>query len=192
MARGLAGALNFEHCTYVTLPTLKALFAAQGWWLRGEEAWPDNDTAFLSFERGACAPFRPAQADDTAARIVRYYDAFQAAAGPLGHALSAHRGDAFLMPASIYTQTLLASGLDENRFVALLDNAPQKQGLRLFGTGLQVFSPSRALPQAKSPLVLLNGGAHAEEIIRGLCAIRADAIVLTADETPERREARAS
>lgn len=183
-ARGLAGALNFEHCTYLTIASLKALFAAEGWRVHGEAQWRENDTIFLSFARGepmrAHAP--PGSPRETIAAIANYYSHFQITALQIDRAVAMHRGTAFLMPASVYTQTLLASGLKEKHFAAVLDNAPQKQGQRLYGTALQVLAPGDALMTADNPLVVLNGGAHSAEIIRGLRTLREDVEILKVSE----------
>ena len=177
--KGLAGALNFEHGIYLTLPRLTAAFAASGWRLKAAQRWDENDTWFLSFVRGAAAADAAHGAAGIAVGV--YYARFRQDAETLARALAAHDGDAFLMPASIYAQTLLAHGLPEGRFQSLLDNAPVKQGRRLYGTGLRVESPSKALPGARQPLVILNGGAHEKEIAAGLLALRPDMRILAGD-----------
>jgi hypothetical protein len=88
-------------------------------------------------------------------------------------AADSHVGEVFLMPASVYSQALLALGLREERLSGLLDNAPAKQGRRLYGTGLAVF-PVAALSAARDPLVILNAGAHNAEIAASLKALRPD------------------
>ena len=178
--KGLAGALNFEHGIYLTLPRLTAAFAAAGWRLKAARRWDENDTWFLSFVRGAAADERPAHGA-AGATINAYYARFRQDAEMLARALDRHDGDAFLMPASIYAQALLAHGLPQGRFKSLLDNAPVKQGRRLYGTNLWVESPAKALPGAKQPLVILNGGAHETEIAASLLALRPDIRILAGD-----------
>ena len=178
--KGLAGALNFEHGIYVTTPRLIAAFAAAGWRLNAAKRWDENDTWFLSFVRGAAT--EEAVVDGGARdAITAYYALFRRDAEKLARALAGHDGDAFLMPASVYAQTLLAHGLAEERFKSLLDNAPVKQGKRLYGTNLWVEAPAKALPGAKQPLVILNGGAHEKEIAAGLLALRPDVRILAGD-----------
>lgn len=183
-ARGFAGALNFERCTYITLPTLIALFAAQGWHLHAQAGWAENDTAFLSFTRGVRVPSHAicGSARDTIDLISGYYAHFQIAALQIERTVASHGGEAFMMPAGVDTQTLLMSGLKEKRFRAVLDNAPQKQGARLYGTALEVAAPAQALGAAERPLVVLNAGAHCVEIIRGLKALRDDIEILKVAE----------
>ncbi|MEI9990688.1 MAG: methyltransferase domain-containing protein [Rhizomicrobium sp.] len=184
LAKGLAGALNFEHGIYVGLARLIASFANFGWTLAARVVWAENDTDFLAFARARADTAAPAATGQARTAIRAYYAGFRAQARALNAALATHDGDAFLMPASVYAQALLAEGLDEARFKALLDNAAVKQGRRLYGTGLAVAAPQTALPDARNPLVVLNGGAHEAEIAARLRAQRADVTILTSDATP--------
>jgi hypothetical protein len=177
MAKGLAGALNFEHGFYVGLARLKEAFAVLRWRVLAQTDWEENDTVFLAFGRGDALPARPPSGSGRRA-IIAYYTGFAAQARKLGRALDRHDGDAFLMPASVYAQTLIAEGLDAARFAALLDNAPVKQGRRLYGTGLTVAAPEAVLPGARHPLVVLNGGAHEAEIAARLRTQRSDVVIL--------------
>jgi hypothetical protein len=183
IAKGLAGALNFEHGFYVRGTRLIAAFAQFGWTLNAHIVWEENDTDFLSFTRGAAADAQPGErgTHHTHDAIARYYTGFRAQAAALSGALAGHDGDAFLMPASVYAQTLIAEGLDEAHFKALLDNAPVKQGRRLYGTNLTVTSPESVLAGAQRPLVVLNGGAHEAEIAAKLRTVRNDVIILRPD-----------
>ncbi|MEI9885316.1 MAG: methyltransferase domain-containing protein [Rhizomicrobium sp.] len=181
-AKGQAGALNFEHNLYVSAPRLEAAFGAAGWRLHARRRWDENDTLFLCFVRGDGRTDAPPS--DPSAPIARYYAGFRAQAKALDDALARHDGDAFLMPASVYAQTLIAEGLQEGRFKALLDNAAVKQGRRLYGTGLTVAAPEAALAAARRPLIVLNGGAHEAEIAENLHALHRDAVILRSDATP--------
>jgi hypothetical protein len=169
--KGLAGALNFEHGVYLTVPCLLALFAEYGWNVVAQQAWAQNDTLFLAFARGKGGA--SAVRGDGMTAVPDYFESIRSQAIYFEQILKAWPGDAFLMPASIYAQALLAAGLSEHRFTALLDNAPVKQGRRLFGTDLQVREVS-VLRSADRPIVVLKGGAHDAEISKELRAVRSD------------------
>jgi hypothetical protein len=181
VAKGVAGALNFEHGVYVTVPRLLALFAEFGWRVAAKKIWAENDTWFLSFERGTARTL-PAPPAEGARAVSQYFEALRTQALRLATVLARHDGDAFLMPASIYAQALLAQGLPEQRFTALLDNSPAKQGCRLYGTELMARAPVDALADARNPLVVLNGGAHNAEIEASLKTLRLDVRVVTATD----------
>jgi hypothetical protein len=110
-----------------------------------------------------------------------FFDTLRRHATRLTAALASHDGEAFLMPASIYAQALLALSAPEHRFTALLDNSGAKQGLRLYGTDLRVLAPA-VLPRARNPAVVLNGGAHTAEIAADLRTIRPDVHVIVVAE----------
>jgi hypothetical protein len=168
----LAGALNFEHGVYVTVERLEALLREFGWRLSAKQRFSENDTMFMTFVRGSASKDNRASRGSATEPVAAYYAGFRDDAEKITRTLDAHGGEAFLMPASVYAQTLIASGLSEERFSAILDNAPIKQGRRLYGTGLRVFAPHAALAEAKTPLVVLNAGAHEPEIAGQLRAIR--------------------
>jgi hypothetical protein len=175
--KGVTGALNFEHGVYVTVPRLVALFAEFGWQIQARQLWTENDTWFLSFARDA-AKATPLPPDQGAQIVADYFGATARQAARLTQQLENHNGDAFLMPASIYAQALLAQGLSEKRLTALLDNSPVKQGRRLYGTDLHVLAPAAILPSARNPLVIVNGGAHTAEITAGLQSLRPDVRII--------------
>jgi hypothetical protein len=170
-AKGVAGALNFEHGVYLTVPRLLALLAEFGWQEEARERWKENDTLFLALERGSTAV--EAARSDADQSVPEYFSRLRRQASAAQQAAAGHAGDVFLMPASVYSQSLLALGLDEQNLTGLLDNAPAKQGRRLYGTELKVF-PAAVLLNAADPLVILNAGAHNNEIAEGLRALRPD------------------
>lgn len=170
-AKGVAGALNFEHGIYLTVPRLLALLSEFGWRETARQRWDENDTLFLALERGTA--LAPAVRSDGAQAVPAYFARLREQAIAAQRAADSHVGEVFLMPASVYSQALLAMGLQEQRLSGVLDNAPAKQGHRLYGTGLAVF-PAAALCAARDPLVILNAGAHNAEIAVSLRVLRAD------------------
>ena len=181
---GVAGALNFEHGLYVTVPRLETLFEEFGWRKSAEQHFGENDTVFLAFIRGIVTKQNSVAHISAAPAIARYFSVFREHATAITRALDTHSGEAFLMPASVYAQALIAGGLDQDRFAALLDNAPIKQGRRLYGTKLRVAAPATALADTRAPLVVLNGGAHEPEIAGQLRAIRSDVRILNGRGEP--------
>lgn len=168
-AKGVAGALNFEHGIYLTVPRLLALLSEFGWREIARRRWDENDTLFLALERGT--GLAPDARGDGGEAVPAYFARLREQAVAAQRAAENHAGEVFLMPASVYSQALLAMGLREERLSGLLDNASAKQGRRLYGTGLTVF-PATALGAARDPLVILNAGAHNSEIAASLRILR--------------------
>ena len=69
----------------------------------------------------------------------------------------------FIFGAHIFTQYLLAFGLQEDTFLNVLDNDPDKQGHTLYGTELVVKSP-KILKNVENPLVVLKAAMYTDEI----------------------------
>jgi len=69
----------------------------------------------------------------------------------------------YLFGAHVFAQYLIAFGLDTSRIVSLLDNDPNKQGKRLYGTNLKVQSP-KVLRDVDHPVVILKAGVYNQEI----------------------------
>ena len=70
---------------------------------------------------------------------------------------------AYLFGAHVFAQYLIAFGLNTSRVISLLDNDPNKQGKRLYGTNLIVQSP-RILKEIIYPIVILKAGVFNNEI----------------------------
>ena len=69
----------------------------------------------------------------------------------------------YLFGAHIFAQYLIAVGLDTSRITYILDNDPNKQGKRLYGTNLIVQSPM-ILKDLSKPVVILKAGVYNDEI----------------------------
>ena len=74
------------------------------------------------------------------------------------------------MPASYYSQSLLMHGLSSQHLAGLLDNAPAKQGKRLYGSALTVASVESSAAQLLAGTVVVHGGGHTAAILAGLAA----------------------
>ena len=75
--------------------------------------------------------------------------------------------DIFLFGAHIFSQSLLNMGLDDVKISGILDNDPNKEGSRLYGTDLKVSNPS-ILKNLENILVVVKAGVYTDEIIKQL------------------------
>jgi len=69
----------------------------------------------------------------------------------------------FLFGGHIFSQYLIAFGLNTSRITNILDNSPLKQEKRLYGSNLIVKSP-KILSKYNNPVVILKAGLYNEEI----------------------------
>jgi len=69
----------------------------------------------------------------------------------------------FLFGGHIFSQYLIAFGLNTSRIINILDNSPLKQEKRLYGSDLVVKSP-KVLSEYNNPIVILKAGLYNDEI----------------------------
>jgi hypothetical protein len=81
----------------------------------------------------------------------------------LNNKINEFENPVFLFGAHIFSQYLLSFGLNDKKIINILDNSPIKHGKRLYGTNIEVLSPS-ILSEYKEPIVILKAGLYNEEI----------------------------
>lgn len=81
----------------------------------------------------------------------------------------------YLFGAHIFSQYLLAFGLDQSKLSGILDNSKLKIGKRLYGTNLQVFDPEIIVNENVG--IILKVGAYRNEIIQQLKNINPNVII---------------
>lgn len=86
----------------------------------------------------------------------------------------------YLFGAHIFSQYLINMGLDQKLFMGVLDNDPNKQNRRLYGTGLLVFSPE-ALRDVKDVTIVLFAGKYTNEITAQIRTLNQDADIIIGD-----------
>jgi 2-polyprenyl-3-methyl-5-hydroxy-6-metoxy-1,4-benzoquinol methylase len=91
--------------------------------------------------------------------------------------LKISKGSNFLFGAHIFSQGLLALGLDQNSIHGILDNSQNKQGSRLYGTNLKVFSPN-LLQGIALPTVILVSSHYQDEIRKQILGINPSTRIL--------------
>lgn len=83
----------------------------------------------------------------------------------------------FLFGAHIFAQSLFNFGIDQTNVISLLDNDPNKQNKRLYGTNCRVQSP-KCLIGLDQPLVLLRGGSYSDEIKENILKINSTTVFI--------------
>lgn len=81
----------------------------------------------------------------------------------------------YLFGAHIFAQILINLGLPEKQIVCILDNDPNKQGKRLYGTGLYVNSPSVV---GDNDIVVVRAGSYTDEIKKSLSQMNPTVTIL--------------
>lgn len=76
----------------------------------------------------------------------------------------------------MFSQYLLAFGLEQSKIHGILDNSNLKIGKRLYGTNLTVFHPN-IIKDEKEVAVILKVGSYRNEIIEQLKEINPNVII---------------
>lgn len=171
-----ANALNFEHTYYFDEDLLTWLLARTGFAVAGIDRFEGHSVfvhARPARPRGSIGPCPSGEigAQQLEALLSR---------GELDAAALRARIDAettrpvFLFGAHVFSQFLLAAGLDESGIRGVLDNDPAKQGERLYGTDLRVMPPSEVAGLGAC-VVIVRAAHYTDEITAQLRALNADA-----------------
>ena len=168
LQRKYTNCINFEHTVFLTEPYVEYLLHQHGFRILEKEYFLDDHSIFY-----ACA--RDSNVDPTALpkglyqknkqtylEYVRYHEEL---ISELNQKIIKLVGGQklYLFGAHIFAQYLIAFGLDTSRIECILDNDPNKQGKRLYGTNLEVASP-KILKDIESPVVILKAGVYNDEI----------------------------
>jgi hypothetical protein len=92
-------------------------------------------------------------------------------------AMKNHDGPVYVFGAHVFSQALLALGLDKTKIVGILDNSRDKQNKRLYGTNYKVFSPS-VIEHQDDVMVVLKASHYQDEIRSQLKLLNDHAFVL--------------
>nr|WP_232364897.1 hypothetical protein [Campylobacter aviculae] len=76
----------------------------------------------------------------------------------------------YLFGAHLFSQYLIYNGLKNDKIISILDNNPNKQEKRLYGTNFKVKSP-KILKEQDDSLVILNAGVYNDEIRKDIESI---------------------
>lgn len=150
-----ANAINFEHTYFFDLPLLTWMLRDAGFTVTDARAF-ERHSFFLAARPdatpGAAGP--PPDARGGARAFVRFVAAARRDARALAARAAAFDGPVYLFGAHVFSQFLIGCGFPARRAVAVLDNDPAKQGLRLYGTPLRVAAPAVVAETPRAAVVV--------------------------------------
>lgn len=166
LERKYTNCINFEHTVFLTEPYIEYLLAKHGFKLLAKEYFLEDHSIFYAAVRESLV--RPITLpsdlyEKNRQLYLDYVNYHRELITDLNSRIADTAHPVYLFGAHIFAQYLIAFGLDTSRIVSLLDNDPQKQGKRLYGTRLTVYSP-KVLRDVKEPMVILKAGVYNKEI----------------------------
>jgi SAM-dependent methyltransferase len=160
--------LNFEHTVFLTEPYIEYLLHKHGFRIQDRQYFLDDHSIFYACLRDST--ILPTELPSGLYQknkqiyldFVSYHHQLAEDLNRQLLTLGPNR-KVYLFGAHVFSQFLIGYGLDTTRIECVLDNDPNKQGKRLYGTNLQVESPI-VLARTDDPVVILKAGAYNEEI----------------------------
>jgi len=166
LERNYTNCINFEHTVFLTSPFVEHLLAKHGFRLLRKKLFKEDHSIFYDAVRDSSAPPVDLPKDlysENRSLYLGFVDYHKQLNEELKRKLAPIDGSVFLFGAHVFSQYLIASGLDTSRIEHILDNDPNKQGKRLYGTSLHVRSP-KVLKDLDAPVVILKTGVYNDEI----------------------------
>lgn len=159
--------LNPEHIFYVENQFIIQLFKKYGFIMK-QIYYHEQHSVFFEFERSqelidpSCINLINNTSDlDVSNFFQRIFDKIQ----HIHDTIKIYpERPVYIWPCSMHTIYLFALGLDSNKIIAILDNAPHKIGQYLYGYKKQCIPFNNILNLSKECIVILNGGCYNQEI----------------------------
>ena len=158
--------LNFEHTVFLTEPYVEYLLSKYGFEIIEKKYFRDDHSIFYSTVRTSNMKIKEISKDlySINKKIYNEYRIYhEKLITNLNKLISESKKSIYLFGAHIFSQYLICTGLHTTNIDCLLDNDPNKQGKRLYGTSMFVKSPN-CLKSVNEPLIILKAGAYNEEI----------------------------
>lgn len=158
--------INFEHTVFLTEPYIEYLLAKYGFRVDKKEYFKDDHSIFYGAIRDSS--IKPIQLDknlyqENKKLYLDYVSYHEKLVQELNLKIQNEKTKVYLFGAHVFAQYLISFGLDVENIISLLDNDPNKQGKRLYGTDLNVESP-KILKDINNPIVILKAGVYNDEI----------------------------
>jgi 2-polyprenyl-3-methyl-5-hydroxy-6-metoxy-1,4-benzoquinol methylase len=168
LKRKYNNALNFEHTIFLTEPYIEYLLSKYHFRVIKKEYFKEDHSIFYACIRDSkihSSHLTRELFEYNKKLFLEYIDYHHQLIDELNSKIKILKKDQklYLFGAHIFSQYLISFGLNVNHLDCIIDNDVNKQGKRLYGTDLKVFSP-KILNKDKNPVVLLKAGVYDQEI----------------------------
>jgi hypothetical protein len=171
--------LNFEHTYYLNDEYVTHLLKSYGFALLSKKHYKDDHSVFY------CARKIEVNLDNTKTPQLyksnkkiynNYIDYHVNLITELNNSING-KTNVYLFGGHIFSQYLIAFGLNTNCIVGILDNDKRKQGKRLYGTDFIVQSPD-ILKEKQDAIVILKAGVYNNEIKAQINSINSNVVFI--------------
>ena len=168
LKRKYTNAINFEHTIFLTQSYIEYLLSKYHFRVIKKEYFKEDHSIFY-----ACIRDSKVQSSDLPKGLFEYNKKLFLEYVNYHHKLIDELNSKiktlqknqklYLFGAHIFSQYLINYGLNVKRIDCIIDNDFNKQGKRLYGTDLKVFSP-KILSNDNDPVVILKAGVYNQEV----------------------------
>ncbi len=164
--------LNFEHTCLLAEPFVDYLLAKNGFRVLEKEYFHDH-SIFYATERVTqptaenTPPYCYTEYRSLFMDFINYHETLVQS---LNEKIKSHSGEIYLFGAHIFSQYLIAFGLDISRIRIVLDNSDLKNKQRLYGTHLLVEKPEQIRNEI-NPAVIVKIANYRDEVVEQLMKI---------------------
>ena len=170
--------LNFEHTYYLHPDQLKSLFRMYGLKVVREEKYLEHSYFFKVVKNNELITnSKILNIAYTAESFKKMWQELALFVHSTNLLISKNPIPTFLFGAHIFSQGLISLGLDTNCIKGILDNSVDKQGGRLYGTNLNVFS-FEAIRNLENVRVILKASHYQSEIRNQIISINSSAEII--------------
>lgn len=177
LSRKYLNCINFEHTIFLDECYVDVALKRTGFELIKKIKFRDDHSIFYAtkFSNIKSIETYPNFYHQNKDLFLNYVDYFKIFVSKLNSQLENFSGKVYLFGAHIFSQYLLAFGLNQSNIVGILDNSELKIGKRLYGTDLQVYHPK--IIENDNVGVILKVGSYRNEILEQLTQINPNIII---------------
>jgi len=169
LTRKYTNCLNFEHTMFITEYLVDYLLDQNGFKILEKEYFKEHSIFYATekIENGLDANKLKNKYDEYKKLFSEFITYHEELVADLNKQIEKSDLPVYLFGAHIFSQYLIAFGLNTDKIISVLDNGTAKQGKRLYGTKFKVESPK--ILKEKGPVnIILKAGIYNEEIKRDI------------------------
>jgi hypothetical protein len=166
LERKYTNCINFEHTIFLIEEYIEYLLTKNGFLIQDKEYFMDDHSIFYAATRELNLKNKiidPSLYYVNRQLYVNYIEYHKNLIQNLNFKINQATQKIYLFGAHVFSQYLIAFGLNTKKIISIIDNDKNKQGKRLYGTKLNVMSP-QVLNKESCPIVILKAGVYNNEI----------------------------
>jgi hypothetical protein len=178
ISEGGANSLNFEHSYFLTPDQIEVIFQNYGFVIKRKDNFLKH-SYFYELEKASdnISNFDIPNIQIKSTKYIEMQEELKKFVLSTNQIISKSSIPTFIFGAHIFSQNLLALGLNHSFIQGVIDNAPSKQNQRLYGTELQVFNPE-IIVKYNQVNVVLKASHYQTEIKQQLYSLNSNVIII--------------